>query len=143
MPSVIDTCGQKRAGPPTRSSGTWAKKPVPTPHEAMATATRDQANQPAARGLIGSPVGAIVSPEGDAGNGSLPPAGLQLSVRWTLGAAQTTGAGACRAEGAATPRQKVNASANDARSWPNMKTRKKIPGSRLPTATNESWFATE
>src|SRR5205085_12032271 len=70
MPNEIDTSGQKRAGPPTRPGGTRANRPMPTAHETLARATKDQANQPAARGLIGSPVGAIVSPGGDAGNGS-------------------------------------------------------------------------
>src|SRR5438067_4834765 len=146
MPSELDTCGQKRAGPPTWSRGTWAKNHRPTPQHKAELAAKDPANLPAARACIRPPDAAIVSPVDVAGNarpGQLQQPGPPLPVGRTSNSVQAAGTGATRAEGAAAPRQKVIAIANDTRSWPSMKTRNRRPGNKAPTATTESWFATE
>src|SRR5438067_871148 len=116
MPSEVVTCGQNFAGPPTCSSGTWAKYHSPNAQNATDMAARDQASVGAARVRIRPPAAPFC---------------------------QIAGAGATLAEGAGAPRHQVTAIANATRSWPSMKTRKKSPGSRAPTATTDSWLATE
>src|SRR5438477_11250363 len=116
MPSELVTCGQNFAGPPTWSSGTWAKDHSPNAQHATEMAASDQASVGAARARIRPPRGELC---------------------------QTAGAGATLAEGAGAPRHQVTAIASETRSWPSMKTRKRTPGNSAPTATTDNWLAIE
>src|SRR5947209_20114959 len=64
MPSELVTCGQNFSGPPTWSSGTWAKDHSPNAQHATEMAASDQASVGAARVRIRPPARRIVSDRG-------------------------------------------------------------------------------
>src|SRR5438067_11121568 len=69
MPNELVTCGQNFSGPPTWSSGTWAKDHSPNAQHATEMAASDHARVGAARVRIRPPATRIVS---DCGSGCDP-----------------------------------------------------------------------